>query len=173
MPTASPNTDELLARTAATAGEYTTALREHADKLSKDQWLTAAQASSLNACLSDAELARQYASWRSGGSGGPVVTELDNREVVLKQAGAAGNESIYRITVPAGARALNIRTFGGTGDVSLLVKMGGEPTTSSYHYRSVHPFNSESVVVPRPAAGSYFIKLVGAYADVTVQATYL
>jgi len=168
-------TAKLLAGTSATAGDYATAMREYANKLAKDQWLTAAQASSLDTCLSDTELAKQYASWRKGGSGGPVVTELDSREVAPKQAGALGSESIYRITVPAGVRALNIRTFGGTGDVSLLVKMGGEPTTSSYHYRSAHPFNSESVVVARPAAGAYFIKVVGvsAYAGVTVQATYL
>lgn len=167
-------TAKMLASTSATLGDYSAGMRAHAAKLASDKLLSAAQASSLNACLSDAELARQYESWRQGGSGDPAVVELDSGKLLPDQAGAAGSERLYLLTVPPGARTLNIRSFGGTGDVSLLVKAGNEPTASSYQYRSMHLGNNESVVAARPAPGAYFIKLVGVrdYAGVSLQASY-
>lgn len=167
-------TAKMLAGTSASAGSYAQAMRAHASALARAELLSAAQATSLNRCLSDAEIARQYGSWRQGGSGDPVFFELDSGVVLPDQAGAAGSERLYLLSVPPGARALNIRSFGGTGDVSLIVRSGNEPTPSDYSYRSVHAGNNESVSVGRPAAGSYFIKLVGVkpYAGVTVQASY-
>jgi len=165
---------KMLATTSATVGDYAAGIRGHAAMLARIGLLNAVQASSLNACLSDAELARQYASWRQGGNGGTAFVELDSGKALPALAGAAGSERLYLLTVPPGARSLNIRSFGGTGDVSLVVRAGNEPMPTSYSYLSVHPGNSESVVVARPAAGSYFIKLVGLrpYANVSLQATY-
>jgi hypothetical protein len=163
-----------LAKAAATVGDYATAIRAHAAKLATDGLLTAPQATSLNACLSDAEVAKQYDNWRAGGTGAPAVVDMANGQTLTGQAGVTGSERIYTLVVPANARTLNIRTFGGSGDVSLYVKAGGEPTASSNDYRSVHAGNSETVVAARPAAGTYFIKVTGdkAYAGVSVQATY-
>ena len=165
---------KMLATTSATVGDYAAGLRNHAAMLARVGLLTAAQSSSLNACLSDAELARQYASWRQGGQGGTAFTEFDSGQTMTALAGAAGSERLYLLTVPPGARALNIRSFGGTGDVTLVVRVGNEPTPTRFSYLSAHPGNSETVVVARPAAGSYFIKLVGVrpYANVSLQATY-
>lgn len=163
-----------LAKAAATVGDYAAAIRAHAAKLATDGLLSAPQASSLNACLSDAEVARQYDNWRQGGTGSPAVVDLASGQTLTGQAGATGSERIYTLVVPANARILNIRTFGGSGDVSLYVKAGGEPSAASNDYRSVHVGNSETVVVARPAAGTYFIKVAGdkAYAGVSVQASY-
>ena len=163
-----------LAKASATVGDYATAIRAHAAKLVTDGLLSAPQASSLNACLSDAEIARQYDNWRAGGTNAPAVVDMASGQTLTSQSGAAGSERIYTLVVPANARTLNIRTFGGSGDVSLYVKAGGEPTASSNDYRSVHVGNSETVVAARPAAGTYFIKVAGdkAYAGVSVQATY-
>jgi len=163
-----------LAKAAATVGDYAAAIRAHAAKLATDGLLTAPQATSLNACLSDAEVARQYDNWRAGGTGAPGGGDMANGQTLTGQAGVTGSERIYTLVVPANARTLNIRTFGGSGDVSLYVKAGGEPTATSNDYRSVHVGNSETVVAARPAAGTYFIKVTGdkAYAGVSVQATY-
>ncbi|MBT2117516.1 serine protease [Dyella sp. LX-66] len=165
---------KMLATTSATAGDYAAGIRAHAATLASIGLLNATQASSLNSCLSDADLARQYASWRQGGNGGTAFTELDSGKAMPALAGATGSERLYLLTVPPGARSLNIRSFGGTGDVSLVVRVGNEPMPTSFSYLSAHPGNSESVVVARPVAGAYFIKLVGIkpYANVSLQATY-
>ena len=165
---------KMLASTSATMADYAAGMRQHAKLLADSRLLTPAQASNLNACLSDAELSKQYESWRKGGSGEPALVEVDSGKLVPAQAGAAGSERLYLLTVPSGARTLSIRTFGGTGDVSLFVRVGNEPTASLYSYRSVHAGNNESVSLARPAAGAYFIKLVGVqpYANVSVQASY-
>jgi len=165
---------KMLARSSASASDYATAIRAHAAMLARYGLLSEAQASSLNACLSDEEAARQYGGWRQGGAGVPAFIELDNGASLLRQSGAAGSERLYLLTVPSGVRTLNIRSFGGTGDVSLYVKVGNEPGPASYSYRSVHVGNNESVVTARPAAGAYFIKLTGVrdYAGVSLQASY-
>jgi len=103
------------------------------------------------------------------------VTVLTNGVALTAQKGDTGSETFYKIDVPAGARALVIRTAGGTGDVSLYVKMGDMPTATSFDMSSVHAGNAESVTVRLiPAAAPYFLRVVGvqAYSGVSVQATY-
>ena len=54
--------------------------------------------------------------------------------------------------MPAGALALTLRSTGGSGDVSLFVKLGAEPTEADSDFRSVHVgTNSESVAISKPA----------------------
>lgn len=167
-------TAKMLAASSANEGDYAQAIRAHASALVRAKLLSAAQIASLNLCLSNAEVARQYSGWRQGGSGDRVFFEFDSSAALPAQSGVAGSERLYLLDVPPGARTLNIRSFGGSGDVSLVVRVGNEPTASSYSYRSVHAGNNESVSVARPAAGAYFIKLVGVkpYANVSVQASY-
>ena len=69
-----------------------------------------------------------------------------------------------------------MRTLGGTGDVSLFVKVGAEPSETDNDFKSVHAgTNSESVAVSRPVAGTYYIKVVGvtAFSGVTVQGSFV
>ena len=65
--------------------------------------------------------------------------------------------------------------FGGTGDVSLYVKNGDVPTTSSFDKSSVHVGNSESAVYAVPAAGTYYLLVSGVadFSNVSVQATFV
>ncbi|HET6554849.1 MAG TPA: PA domain-containing protein [Dyella sp.] len=161
---------------AASLADYRTAALAYAADLASSGLITSGQASSLNACLADTELQKQYDAWGSGGGnpGGPTAIALQNGVALGGQTGTAGGEVVYKLDVPAGARALVLRTFGGTGDVSLYVKAGDVPTTTSYDAQSVHTGNSESVTVARPVAGTYYLKVVGvkAYSGVSVQGNY-
>ncbi|WP_266156352.1 PA domain-containing protein [Dyella silvatica] len=161
---------------AASLADYRTAMQTYAANLAANGLITQAQASSLNACLSDAELQKQYTAWGSGGGtpAEPTAVALSNGVTLSGQSGAADGVLVYKLDVPAGARALNLRTFGGSGDVSLYVKLGSIPTATDNTYRSERSGNSQSVVVARPAAGTYYLKLIGvkAFAGVSVQGNY-
>jgi hypothetical protein len=167
---------KIAAGSAANFADYRTAMLAYSADLAASGNITQAQASSLNACLSDAELQKQYAAWGSGGGTptDPTPVTLANGVTVSGQSGAADGVLVYKLDVPARARALNLRTFGGSGDVSLYVKVGAVPTATDNAYQSVRAGNSESVVVARPAAGTYYLKVVGvkAFAGVSVQGSY-
>ena len=89
-------------------------------------------------------------------------------------SGAKGSQVVYRIDVPAGAGRLSLRTTGGSGDVTLYVKRGAPATPQDYHCRSARPGTDESVVLNRPAAGSWYVTVVGrtAYRGVSVLGSY-
>ncbi|OOG40220.1 PA domain-containing protein [Rhodanobacter sp. C05] len=169
-----------IAAAAAHFGIYRTSMLAYAADLAAQQLISAPQASSLNACLSDAELHKQFNAWGNGVDDptvptGPVAIELTNAIALGGQSGTAGGASLYKLEVPAGALALTLRTLGGTGDVSLFVKIGAEPSETSNDFKSVHAgTNSESVAIARPVAGTYYVKVVGvtAFSGVTVQGSY-
>jgi hypothetical protein len=169
-------TAKVNAGAAPTLAAYRTAMLSYASELASSGLINANQASSLNACLSDAELQKQFNAWGVGGGnpGGPTAIALQNGVALGGQSGTAGGEVVYKIDVPAGARSLLLRTFGGTGDVSLYIKAGAVPTASDNDGSSVHTGNAETVTVARPVAGTYYLKVVGekAYAGLSVQASY-
>ncbi|GAB2782268.1 S8 family peptidase [Dyella kyungheensis] len=114
---------------------------------------------------------------KGGGTTPPTdnATVLQNGVALTGQKGDAGSETFYKIDVPANARALVIRTAGGTGDVSLYVKAGAAPTATAFDASSIHAGNAESVTVAKVAAATtYYLRVVGvqAYTGVSVQATY-
>lgn len=79
---------------------------------------------------------------------------------------AAGASKVYTITVPAGRPSLTIKTTGGTGDADIYEKMGSAPTTTSYTLKSDGATTVETITVPSPAAGTYYI-LVNAYSAIS------
>ncbi len=105
---------------------------------------------------------------------GPDATPLENKVPVKGLQGAAGDELLFSIEVPAGATMLNILSYGGSGDVSLYARRGGEPDPGNADGRSTRPGNSETIRIARPAAGTYYIKVVGvkAFKNLTLQARY-
>ncbi|SEW19517.1 S8 family serine peptidase [Luteibacter sp. 329MFSha] len=107
----------------------------------------------------------------------PQVVALAQGRLSPPQQRAAGSSALLSIEVPAGARNLVIRSVGGTGDASLFVKAGALPAEdgSDAGYRSVRPGNTESVVVPAPAAGTWYIRLAAVkdFANVNVVATFV
>lgn len=105
-------------------------------------------------------------------SGG--VTTLTNGTPVTGLSGATGSWQYFKLTVPSGQTSLAIATSSGTGDVDIYVKLGAQPTSTTYDYRSIVSGNNDSVTVTNPAAGDWYIGLFGyaAYSGVTLTATY-
>ncbi|NJD88226.1 MAG: hypothetical protein FIB05_09445 [Betaproteobacteria bacterium] len=105
----------------------------------------------------------------------PAGTALSNGVPVGNLAGALGSSAYYYIDVPTGATSLAIQTSGGSGDMDLLVKLGTQPTTSSYDCVSASLTATEACSFTNPVAGRYHVMLYGfsAYSGVTLQATYV
>jgi serine protease len=123
----------------------------------------------------DAYAAVQKAIGGTPGGGTPDDgTMLDNGGVLNGIFGASGDTILYKVTVPADTSALVLRTFGGTGDVSLYVKRDQIPTPSDYDRAAVHAGNNESVTLSHPAAGTYYLLVSGvkAFDGLSVQASY-
>lgn len=157
---------KIIAGAAPTVGDYRTAIRNYAATLSSDRLVTQGQASSLNACLSDAETLKQFNAYSAF-----AAVQLTKGMTMPSQAGKAGASKVYTLDVPAGSIGLSLRTLGGTGDVSIYVKVGSEASPSDYTYKSVHAgTNVETVMLGRPAAGTYYVTVVGEtdYSGITV-----
>lgn len=110
-----------------------------------------------------------------GDGGDDDAVTLTNGVAMPGVGGAAGDSRLYKLDVPAGAFNLVLRTFGGSGDVSLYTKRDAAPTDSVHDSASVHPGNNESVVSNRPKAGTYYVLIVGVknFSNLAVQATYI
>ncbi|MDH5823039.1 lamin tail domain-containing protein [Luteimonas sp. RD2P54] len=104
----------------------------------------------------------------------PEVPELQNGVAVTGLEGAAGEAHLYRIEVPEGARNLRVLSYGGSGDVTLFLRHGEPPTADEYDARSARPGNNEVVHVGAPAAGTWYVRLVGerAHARVSLRASF-
>ena len=109
----------------------------------------------------------------------PIPAEEDsvllvNRQAVPAQSGTAGEGLLYTIVVPVGTKSLNLRSYGGTGDVSLYVSHDAAPSAVLYDRKSAKLGNSEAVVVTNPKAGTWYLRVVGekAFANVTVMGLY-
>lgn len=105
---------------------------------------------------------------------GEIPITLANRVPLNGQTATAGESLLYRITVPAGKASLNLRTYGGTGEVALYVAQGRVPTTADFDRKSVKVGNSEAVVYTSPLAGTYYLRVVAdkAAGGLTVLAVY-
>lgn len=118
-----------------------------------------------------------YAAVNMAIAGAPSLdqgTLLGNGVARTGVSGAKGSQTVFRIDVPAGAGRLDLRTRGGRGDVTLYVKRGAPATPQDYHCRSAHPGTGESVSLARPAAGSWYVTVVGRtdYSGVSVMGNY-
>ncbi|HEY5803222.1 MAG TPA: S8 family peptidase [Lysobacter sp.] len=87
--------------------------------------------------------------------------------------GNAGDGYVYVFPVAAGTARLNVITYGGTGQVKLLVKNGSEPTTASYDAISQRPGNNQTITVNSPVTGAYYVKVlgVGSFSGVSLRAS--
>lgn len=96
----------------------------------------------------------------------PTATPLTNKVALV---GQSGGEKLYSFTAEAG-KVLTIMTYGGSGDVSVHVKHGAEPTAAANDGFSTRAGNTETVRITAPVAGTYYIKLSGTYAGLSVVA---
>ncbi|ASE53299.1 S8 family serine peptidase [Stenotrophomonas maltophilia] len=103
---------------------------------------------------------------------GPVAKPLTNKVAIGGLSGAAGSSVLYSFEAAAG-RQLSVITYGGTGNVSVYLAKGREPSATDNDARSTRPGTSETVRVTAPTAGTYYIKVVGeaAYSGVSILAT--
>jgi uncharacterized protein len=90
-----------------------------------------------------------------------AIPELFDGVPVAGLSGAQGDAVVYRIEVPDGARVLRLMSLGGSGDVTLYAGIGRVPTPAAYDLRSQRPGNNETITVPRPQAGTWYVVLVG------------
>ncbi|MGJ4730866.1 pre-peptidase C-terminal domain-containing protein, partial [Luteimonas sp. SDU101] len=102
------------------------------------------------------------------------VPVLENGVPVNGNAGAADDDIVYRIEVPAGARNLRVLSYGGSGDVTLSVARERIPTDTEFDGRSQRPGNNETVAIAAPAPGTWFVRLAGvrAFAHVSLRASF-
>ena len=107
-------------------------------------------------------------------SSGTSVTTLSNNLSASALDGSAGSTRIYKISVPAGQAKLEIKTTGGSGDADLYVKFGAAPTTSNYGYSGTSSSNTETVTVNSPAAGDWYVMVLGygSYSGLALVASY-
>ncbi|MET0254440.1 MAG: PA domain-containing protein [Luteibacter sp.] len=159
---------KIIAGAAATVGDYRSGVHAYASQLAADGLVTAAQASSLNACLSDAETQKQYDAW--GAPAAPPAIVLTNNTALNNQKGAAGATTAYQLTVPANAKTLTLRTYGGSGDVSISVT---DPK-GVVKAQPNRPGNSEPFTASKPAAGVWTLTVKGekAFSGVSVLGAY-
>ena len=97
---------------------------------------------------------------------------LTNKVAIGGLSGAAGSSVLYSFEAAAG-KQLSVITYGGTGNVSVYLAKGREPSATDNDARSTRPGTSETVRVTAPTAGTYYIKVVGeaAYSGVSILAT--
>ena len=136
----------------------------------------------IGAGILDAYAAVELAVNGSGGGGGGGggddngATTLTANTTLAGQSGAAGSSAVYSIVVPAGAKNLSLRSFGGTGDVSMYVKAGAAPAAdgSDADISSARPGNTETAVIAKPVTTTYYIRIVGvaSYSGLSLLASY-
>jgi len=127
----------------------------------------------IGAGIVDANAAVRAAIGEDDGGPGQAIV-LANGVTLAGQSGSAGGSTVYTLEVPAGAVALSLRTYGGSGNVSVYAKVGAAGSATDHAYQSARPGNSESVVVARPAAGTWYLTVVGetAYSGVSVLGSF-
>lgn len=105
---------------------------------------------------------------------GSSATPLENGVPVHGLAGGKGDELLFTLDVPEGAALFHVLSYGGRGDVTMLVKRGSEPTPADADYRSARRGNNETVHVASPEAGTWYIKLIGeqAFSGVGLRANH-
>ena len=107
-------------------------------------------------------------------SAADAIILLQSGLVQQHRAGMAGSVTLFKITVPAGMRRLNVLTRGGTGSIAVVVRKNAPRAPGTHDFRRVGVANRTDFQIPLPAAGDWFIELRGRsnFSCVTLQASY-
>lgn len=92
----------------------------------------------------------------------PATTLRAGDEVAV--SGSAGSAQLFVIDVSAPAALLEIALHGGTGDADVFLAKEGPPTDRRFERASYNPENEELIVLPRAAAGRYYLAVYAASA---------
>jgi len=107
-------------------------------------------------------------------SAGADEAQLTDGVAKTGSLSGTGAKAYYYITIPSGKSQLKIELTGpSNADFDLYVKLGSQPTTSSYDYRSISYTSTETITIGSPAAGTWYI-LVYSYSgsgSFTIKAT--
>ncbi|WP_375764898.1 M4 family metallopeptidase [Archangium gephyra] len=113
--------------------------------------------------------------WQAVGVGVVVAsTPLTNGVATTGISGAAGSQKFYYLDVTAG-RASSFVMSGGTGDADLYVKIGSQPTTSSYTCRPFLSGNNETCnIAAQSTTQRMHVMLNGysSYSSVSLKGTF-
>ena len=103
-----------------------------------------------------------------------TVVPLENGIVQQHRGGMAGSNTLFKITVPAGMRQLNVLTRGGTGRIAVIVRRGEPRPPGTHDFKRVGVANRTDFAIPMPAGGDWFIELRGRsnFSDCSIQASY-
>jgi leucyl aminopeptidase len=112
--------------------------------------------------------------YSTGGGGGTVLT---NAVETAQYSGATASWKCYTLSVPSGKTSLvfnQVGKTGTTGDADLYVKLGSQPTSSSYTCRPYLSGSTETCTISNPGAGTWYACSYGysAYTNVTMKGTY-
>ena len=90
------------------------------------------------------------------------------------RGGMAGSNTVFKITVPAGMRRLNVLTRGGTGSIAVLVRKGAPRPPGFHDFKRIGVGNRTDLAVLLPEAGDWFIELRGRsnFSGCSIQASY-
>ena len=107
----------------------------------------------------------------------PTGTTLTNGVATAAYSGTTGSWKCWTLSVPTGKTSLVFNQTGlsgTTGDADLYVKLGSQPTTSSYNSRPYLGGSTESCTLSNPASGTWYACSYGysAYSNVTMKGTY-
>lgn len=99
---------------------------------------------------------------------------LQNGVAVNGISGARGQERLFSLAVPSGAKGLHFAISGGTGDADIYVRFGSAPTRTTYDYRPYLNGNDETVDPNPIQTGTYYVLVRGytAYSGVSLIASF-
>lgn len=95
----------------------------------------------------------------------PETTLIKNR-VELHGLSTASTDALYRFEAEAG-KPLTLMSYGGTGNVSMYVAQGKIPTSTEFTAKSTRAGNTEIVTINAPVKGTYYVRLSGAYGQLS------
>lgn len=99
----------------------------------------------------------------------PPTVVLQNK-VEVRELSSGAEDALFSFQAEAG-KVLTFMTYGGTGNLSLYVAAGRVPTTTDRDGFSTRASsNTETVRFTAPVAGTYYVRLTGAYAGTTLVA---
>ena len=125
-----------------------------------------------------AEVASVSAAWTAVGVGSstppPTATALTNGVALTNQSASTGTNTYYYLDVPA-SKASTFTISGGTGDADLYVRIGAQPTTSSYNCRPYLSGNAETCNIAAQSTTQRMHVMLNAYSSysgVSVKGSY-
>ncbi|WP_144393522.1 PKD domain-containing protein [Pleionea sediminis] len=89
------------------------------------------------------------------------ATPLINGQPIENLSGARNDEIMFVMDIPANTQFVDFQISGGTGDADMYIRFGAQPTQSQFDYRPYVSGNDETVSIPSPEAGKWYIMLQG------------